>query len=375
MNKISNLKEQQRIWTCKKCSYETLKKNNYMRHLKSIKHKEESINENMIVNKDMNEVVNENMNQYINQDRTTNNTIQKRQNKTEKTIARFECECGKIYKYSSGLYRHKKKCNYKIITNTNTNNNRENINSNNDSNKTGTNNIDIENINIDDIDNYKDLTEMNKEDCRIINEEFLTDKEIKDIDYKRLILKLMTQNQKILETTVEMAKKPQIINNTQFNIMNYLNTECKDAINFSDFIEQIKYSFDELMMLPQDGWEKNVTNTFISQLQNLDVSKRPIHCSDKKRKTFYIKDDDEWKRDIERVALENGLRLFHNKQCNTYFNWKLKNKNKLDVSDNLYDVSMRMNIELCVPHKENGDKMKNRIINELTYLTIKHKKI
>lgn len=359
MNKITNLKEQQRIWSCKKCSYETLKKNNYMRHLKSIKHKEETNNE----------VMDENMNQ----DKTTNNTIKKRQNKTGKTISRFGCECGKIYKYLSGLYRHKKKCNYEIINKTNNTNNRKTINSN----KTGTNNIDIdiENINIDDIDNYKDLTEMNKEDCRIINEEILTDKEIKDIDYKRLILKLMTQNQKILETTVEMAKKPQIINNTQFNIMNYLNTECKDAINFSDFIEQIKYSFDELMMLPQDGWEKNVTNTFVSQLQNLDVSKRPIHCSDKKRKTFYIKDDDEWKRDIERVALENGLRLFHNKQCNTYFNWKLKNKNKLDVSDNLYEVSMRMNIELCVPHKENGDKMKNRIINELTDLTIKQKKM
>ena len=135
------------FYECKKCDYKSNKKSHYERHLQTKKHN------------DTNGIL---------------NGIQK---------GAFLCECGKSYKFSSGLYRHKSKCN------------------------------------------------IQKNDTQIIKPE--------EPDYKQMFLQLMEQNQKILETTVQIAKEPKIINNNnQFNILNYLNTECKDALNLTDFINQ-----------------------------------------------------------------------------------------------------------------------------------------
>jgi len=310
------------FYTCKKCDYNTNKINNYNRHIKSKRH-----NANKMLTKTSQE--------------THNN-----------------CICGKEYKHYSSLSRHKKVCKYKSYEEEG------------DDDREKDASIYMKNM----IDK-KDVKNTNKSNKSNDNIEYpdinITQLDTKnDIDYKELIFKLMEQNQKLLATTIELANKPQIINNNQFNIMNYLNNECKDAINFTEFIEQLKYTVSDLSELPNEGWQQNVTNTLIRQLQSIDETKRPIHCSDKKRKTFYIKDDDKWDRDIERKKLYNGLQKFHDKQCNTYLNWKINNKSILDKSDKLYTTSMYMQIELCKPHHENGEKMKNKIITGLADLTI-----
>jgi len=269
------------FYECKKCDYKSNKKSHYERHLQTKKHND------------------------------TNGIL----NDTKKGA--FLCKCGKSYKFTSGLYRHKSKCDFK------------------------------------------------ENETQLIKSE--------EPDYKQMFLQLMEQNQKILETTVQIAKEPKIINNNnnknQFNILNYLNTECKDALNLTDFINQLKYTFNDLLQLPDEGWQENVTNTFVSQLKQLEENKRPIHCSDKKRKTFYIKDDDVWNKDNNQSKIQNGLKQFHDKQCNVYMNWKQQNKDELYKFDNLQDKSMFMNIELCKPNI-NGEKMKNKIINQLSELTL-----
>ena len=138
-------------------------------------------------------------------------------------------DCQKSYKYLSGYSRHKKNC--------------------------------IKNVENNEIIQHNDNVQNN------VTEE---------LDYKKMFIQIMEQNQKILETTIQIAKEPKIINNTQFNIMNFLNTECKDALNFTDFIEQLKYTYNDLLQLPEEGWQQNVANTFVKQLTNLDLTKRPI---------------------------------------------------------------------------------------------------
>jgi len=240
---------------------------------------------------------------------------------TKGTKTDFVCECGKIYKHRQSLHNHKKKCNY--LTNETT---------------------DITTINIDDI---KD----------------------NDPNLKQMFMTLMEQNQKLMELTVNVAAQPKTINN-QFNIMNYLNTECKDALNLTDFIEQLKYTFNDLIKITEEGWVNNVENTFIKELKNMEETKRPIHCSDKKRKKFYIKDFDVWEKDDKQDKIKSAINKFHKKQSQTYIKWKQMNKKEVDRDDKLQDKSMYMNIELCKVSCENGEKLQTKLLNSLCDLSI-----
>ena len=85
----------------------------------------------------------------------------------------------------------------------------------------------------------------------------------------------------------------QIITNN-FNLNLFLNEECKDAINFSEFINNIQVSFEDLENQAEIGYVNGISKLFIKNIQELGIYKRPIHCTDKKRKTLYIKENNEW---------------------------------------------------------------------------------
>lgn len=199
-----------------------------------------------------------------------------------------------------------------------------------------------------------------------------------DIDFKEMFLQLVEQNNKILDTSVKIANEPKIITNTntninnQFNMLNYLNTECKDALNWSEFIQQVEYTYKNLPELVTEGWRENLKNTFILQLKNMEQTKRPIHCSDRKRKKFFIKENDVWERDENNDIILKGIRKFHNEQCRTYVKWKKANNDKIYDNDDLHYNAMTMNIELCSAFS-GDEKNKNKIIGFLSDLTIDKK--
>jgi hypothetical protein len=199
-----------------------------------------------------------------------------------------------------------------------------------------------------------------------------------ETDYKEMFLQLIEQNNKILETTIQVANEPKIINNNninnQFNIMNYLNTTCKDAINFSEFIEQMKYNYSDILNLTHENWGENIKNTFVKQLSDMEQNMRPIHCCDKKRKKFFIKENNEWERDINNTKINDGLKKFHDIQCRKYLKWKMMNKEQLYNDDNLHYDSMTIHMNLCKPFSGDDDKSKNKVITYLTDLTIDKKK-
>jgi len=183
--------------------------------------------------------------------------------------------------------------------------------------------------------------------------------------------KLIDNNKELQETTLLIAQQPRTINNNQFNIMNYLNNECKDALNLTEFIDQINYTFNDLLQITDEGWVENVKNTFVKKLIDMEQTKRPIHCSDKKRKTFYVKDNDVWEKDKVYEKLTESINRFHNKQSQVYIKWKQINKKKVYSDDSLLNKSMFMNIELCKMSCENGEKLKQKIVNCMTELTLK----
>ena len=73
-----------------------------------------------------------------------------------------------------------------------------------------------------------------------------------------------------------------------------MNEQCKNAMNLTDFINQLNVSLEDLQYSKNNGFIEGVTNIFTKQLKDLKPTERPIHCSDKKRLQFYVKDDDKW---------------------------------------------------------------------------------
>jgi hypothetical protein len=226
--------------------------------------------------------------------------------KTRENKNIYKCECGNIYKHHSSLCKHKKKCNI--------------------------NNILIENNT--DNSTILNLISQNKELMNLLV--------IQNQEHKEETKELMEQNKKMQETIQEMVPKIGSNNNTihnQFNIQTFLNEDCKDAINFSEFIDNIQVSFADLEQQAQIGFVNGISKLFIENLQELGTHKRPIHCTDKKRKTLYIKENNEWDKEGSQNTLKKGIQEVSRKgfECLS----KEKKENQEEYEDIESDFSQK----------------------------------
>jgi hypothetical protein len=128
-------------------------------------------------------------------------------------------------------------------------------------------------------------------------------------------------------------------NNNQFNLQVFLNEDCKDAINFSDFIKQIQVSFEDVENQAESGYVKGISKLFIESLQGLGTHKRPIHCTDKKRKTLYIKENDEWDKEGSQDTLIKGIQEITRSTMRTLI--KEKENRSEEYSDMDSEFSMK----------------------------------
>ena len=221
----------------------------------------------------------------------------------------FLCICGKSYKHKSGLSRHKRTCNY-----------------------------------------VKD--EENNE-------------------LKVIIKDLIENNKSLQEDLVKLAREPKIVHNTtnnnQLNVMNYLNNDCKDAMNLTDFINNFTFSLQDLEMLHTIGYHETMERTFVRRLKEMEKTKRPIHCSDKKRKSFYIKDNNVWEKDEDNKKLIVSVKQIATKQFGAINNWRHHNVDWLenDTKHNFFNKSV-MEVGKCDNVKE-----MNKVLNHLTCLGLR----
>ncbi len=184
---------------------------------------------------------------------------------------RRSCHCGKSFVYNSGLSRHQKKCTIVKSEPILANNNVEKL--------------------------LSHLVEENKE------------------------LRSEIQNLK-LGTTVNNNQKY----NQNVSINLFLNEKCKNAMTLKDFVENMQLSLKDLDFTNNEGYVEGISKIFIKNLNNMDVTERPIHCSDQKRLQFYVKkDDNKWEKDNEHDSIDKSIEQVSKKQIRIIHAWVLKN--------------------------------------------------
>jgi hypothetical protein len=236
-------REKANIFECNLCDFSSSKESNYNTHLDTRKHKN-----------------------------LTNPNILMPDNLTKL----HTCICGKTYKHLSTLCAHKKKC-----TNTNIN-------------------ITITDV-IDSSDDFK--TENNKDIIELLIKESLEMKNFV-LEIVKSNSDLQKQNSEIQKQMFEMCKTNNTTNNINshnnnktFNLQFFLNEQCKDAMNISDFANSFDLQLSDLESVGELGYVEGITKLFVDKLNSMDIYKRPIHCSDAKREILYVKDDNKWERE------------------------------------------------------------------------------
>jgi len=186
-----------------------------------------------------------------------------------------------------------------------------------------------------------------------------------------LQLMLIEQSNKMFE----LAKEAKYItnnsnnnNNNQFNLNVFLNDKCKDAINMDEFVDSLQLKLKDLEETARLGYSDGISRIFINGLNELDIYKRPIHCSDLKRETIYIKDQDTWgKDDTEKSKLTKAVRAIGRKNMKQIFEWQKLNPEYNDSSSKQNDRYHKMICNVMNGStKEEQESNLNKIIRNIT---------
>jgi hypothetical protein len=243
----------------------------------------------------------------------------------------FTCECGKTYPYRGSLYNHRKNCKNLIKNSTN---NEEST--------------------------YKELflsiVKENKEFCN-------------NIIAKQNELKTEIMNNKIES---QIIGNNNTITKNKLNINIFLNEQCKDAISMNEFIDKIKVSVDNLLVTRDKGISEGVSNIFIENMNRLALHERPMHCTDTKRETVYIKLDEEgeasgWKLDEENRELKEALQKVSKVQQKSLKKWTKENPN-WEKDQKLQEEYMKL-VKNCtddIEQHKRSDKIVKRLCNNVS---------
>jgi len=296
--------ENARNYTCTFCDFACFKKSNYDVHLLTRKHKKR-----------------ENGNQM--ETLETNNDIQKMP-KMPKMPNGYRCDfCSKEYKNKSGLWKHNKKCQDK-------------------------------NEEPKDVELIGKLIQQNM-DLVSQNQEF-----------KQMMIE---QN----KTIIELANKTTIVNNNnttnnnKFNLNIFLNEKCKDALNIMDFVNSLQLQLEDLEETGRLGYVQGISRIFINGLKQLDVCKRPIHCSDMKRETLYVKDNDAWeKEDEDKKKITRAIRHVSIRNAKQIGDWTKENKGYNDSASKKSDKYLKLVSEANGGEPEEINKIIKSISTKVT---------
>jgi len=211
--------------------------------------------------------------------------------------------------------------------------------------------------------------------CNDLNLNVIKDKQINQLS--ELVKDLLKQNNELVQTIKEIT--PKIGNNTinnncnntnnTFNLNMFLNEKCKDAINLSDFIASIQFTEDDLKNSRINGAVSTLSNKMIKSLQQLDITKRPVHCTDMKRETLYIKEQEKWEKDENHEKIMEAFGNIAQKQREYLWEWSDANPDTQDVMHPLNDIFHLTNIKVLDPltkKEEEGKKFIRNISKEIT---------
>ena len=159
-----------------------------------------------------------------------------------------------------------------------------------------------------------------------------TSETLPEVPTMSMFVDLLKQNQELQKQLIEAVKtsgqhienQTNINNNHQrFNLNFFLNEQCKDAINMSDFLENMELNLEDLTETGRLGYVGGISRILVNKLQELDVYKRPMHCTDMKRETLYIKDNDEWEKQVNsKEKIQTIINKVANKNCQNLPQWR-----------------------------------------------------
>jgi hypothetical protein len=130
--------------------------------------------------------------------------------------------------------------------------------------------------------------------------------------------------------------------NNKFNLTFFLNETCKDAMNIQEFIDYVTVQHSDFENFGKMGYVEALTRIFLRNLMELEVHRRPIHCSDLKREVLYVKDNDVWTIDVTREKLIRTIKYIANKNVKQIPGWMDKNPDSKNTQTKLHDKYMRM---------------------------------
>jgi len=261
MNNKKNGKKLDMKYHCIKCDFHSNDRCDYERHLMTRKHKMDNVD--------------------------------KKLDKMDNKKTGFLCEnCGRKYKYQSGLCKHKKKCN--------------------------------------EIKKTK-IRKKRVIKAKTDNEKEMLKTELKELRFmmKEMIKKQGETNENYYKTLDKAIAKAGDTVNQKMSINIYLNEHCKNAMNLTDFLKELTVSLDDLQYTKEHGYVKGISNIFMKQLKDLKPTERPIHCSDTKRLQFYIKDENKWGKDKSHEKIDESIQDITIKQIKHIREWEKENPNYL----------------------------------------------
>jgi sarcosine oxidase delta subunit len=238
------------LYTCERCNYITRNKKDFYKHQSTAKHQRA-------------------VNEYT--------RIQDNPHKYQCTL------CGKYYKYHSGLWKHAKSCNqYVSITD------------------------DCLTSNLPEMDTNRVESDDNKSELQILSSTIL-ELVKQNNEFKQL---LIDQNQKMMDIATNMGNHntTNSHNNNKFNLNVFLNEKCKDAVSLKDFVKSLDLSIDDFVKTGELGFVDGISSVMIERINSMDLHSRPLHCTDLKRETLYIKDETKWEKDENKEHLRNAVK-------------------------------------------------------------------
>ena len=291
---------------CNICHFKCSKKSNYDKHLLTLKHQ--------------------------NADKMLTNADEKNAENAENALPNngHKCECGKEYKHRQSLFIHKKKCN--LINNEN--NNPPNNNENDPDKK-------------DELINY--LIKENQE-------------------FKSLILEIVKKENTINNNNNTISNSNINSHNKTFNLQFFLNETCKNAMNINEFVDSIKLQLSDLENVAKIGYVEGLSKIIIKNLKALDVTERPVHCSDSKRDTMYVKDEDKWEKENENNhKVLKAIEDIANKNSKLVKEWKNINPECASSKSHKADIYSHIMIQaVCSNNDTNNNKILKKIAKEVT---------
>ena len=258
----------------------------------------------------------------------TNETIMKQnEENNSKNIQFFLCNCGLKFNSKTTLWRHKNKCSKK------------------------TKESDIV------------INEPTTATTNLITPELVVDLLKDNKEMKQIIIDLVKNG------TNNITNNTNCNNKTSFNLNFFLNETCKDAMNINDFINSIKLTVTDLMRLGDIGYVEGITKVITSNLNALNINQRPLHCSDKKRETIYIKDEDKWEKDGDKTKIIKAINTLSHNHVQLIPEYQKKYPDCQNADSKLSDPYNKMLIEAMGGPGDNEKENKDKIVRNIVKCT------